>query len=65
MTAPDFAALRAASTEAIDLAREGKLTREDFDRLFERAHAAVGSQSQLLEGMLMLGLEHGFVNRSD
>ncbi len=61
MTEPDFDKLSTIGAELDQLADGGRLTRADFERLFEEAKKAVGKHTQFLEGVLMTGLEFGFV----
>lgn len=62
MSQPDFNKLNAATRELERLADAGKLTREDYTRLSSAASDAVGENTQLLEGVIMTGMEHGFVS---
>lgn len=61
MKEPDFDALQAVNAELRKLADDGELTQASFDALLKRAEDAVGDHSEFLEGFLMRGAEHGFV----
>lgn len=58
---PDFDKLQEINDEFEQLADDGKLTQQEFDRLLEDARKAVGKHTEFLEGLLMRGTEHGFV----
>lgn len=59
MSDPDFSKLQAVSHELEELADAGKLTQEDFDRLFADAEAAVGEHMEFLEALLNTAREFG------
>ncbi len=61
MNKPDFTKLRAVNAELDELARSGRVTKGDWDRLRAEAAASVAGQTELLEGFLTQGLELGFV----
>lgn len=61
MSEPDFDRLTAVNDELERLLDGGKLTKKEFERLLEDAKAAVGTSTEFLEGILMRGVELGFV----
>jgi len=61
MTDPDFETLKAVSRELRALADAGTLTEAEYTRLFADAEQAAGEHTEFLEGIIMRGLEHGFV----
>ncbi len=62
MSQPDFEKLNAATRELERLADAGTLTRQEYARLSSDAAKAAGPHTQLLEGVVMTGMEHGFIN---
>ena len=58
---PDFNKLSDIGDEIERLEDAGALAQSDFDRLLQEARAAVGTRTEFLEGILMTGIQHGFV----
>jgi hypothetical protein len=63
MSEPDFDALIAVGRELERLADAGELTKDEYVRLYNIARKTVGGRTEYLEGILMRGLEHGFITR--
>lgn len=61
MSDPDFDKLTAVNDELEQLRADDKLTKDEFDRLLKEATEAVGDRTEFLEGILMRGVELGFV----
>lgn len=61
MSEPDFEKLKAANDELEQLVDDGKLTKVEFARLLADAEKAVGDREEFLEGIIMRGVELGFV----
>lgn len=61
MSEPDWDALQAANDELRELREAGKLTKKEYERLLKDATDAVGEHEEFLEGILMRGMELGFV----
>jgi hypothetical protein len=59
--APDFDRLQAVNRELRALEDAGGVSRADWDRLYAEAKQAVAGRTQFLEGIIMRGLELGFV----
>lgn len=65
MTEPDWDRLTAINDELEALVDAGKATQAEYDRLLAEADKAVGEHSQFLEGILMRGMELGFVEPNE
>lgn len=61
MNEPDFDKLKAINDELEQLVADDKLTKVEFARLLADAEKAVGASEEFLEGILMRGVELGFV----
>ena len=59
---PDFKRLAAVNAELRKLLAQGRLTKAEYDRLLREAEECVGEHTQFLEGILMRGVELGFVS---
>jgi hypothetical protein len=58
---PDWKMLQEAGRELDRLTDAGALTKAEYDRLLAKSTEAVGEHTQFLEGILMRGVELGFV----